>query len=145
MSKILAVKPITTKAGKPVVLVTTFDGSEIKDHWCPFGSWKAKNLSTTAFDAYVGGEFQADYFQEGEILLSGDPVTQSDIILRDFTASMNTAVSASIAALEAKTKSESMSEAAAMFRARRVANLAAAQKPAETPVPVAAVAGPVEA
>lgn len=142
MAKILSVKPVQTKLGKQVILVTTFDGTNVKDHWCSFGQWKAKNLSLTSFDAYVGGQFEADYYQEGEVLLSGDPVTQSDTILRDFVASMNPAVSAAVVALESRAKADSMAEANAMFKARRTAQLAAAAKLAADAAIAAAAAAP---
>lgn len=139
MSKILAIKAIKTKLGKPVILVTTAE----KDHWCAYGMWTAKGNSE-ALDAYVGGEFSGDYYQEGEVLLSGDPVTQSDIILRDFSASMNPEVTARVAALGIAAKAESMNDAALLFRRRRTEKLAADAKAAAaaaiTPV-VAGVAG----
>lgn len=128
--KIFAIKAVTTKGGKPNVLVSTIDG---KNHWVPYGSWNAHGNSLS-LEGYVGGEFEADYFQEGELLLSGDAVTASNVILRDFTASMNPAVLAGIAALEVKAQSEKMLGAAAAFRARRAqaaAVVAAPVSPAE--------------
>lgn len=140
--KIAAIKSVRTKLGKPNVLVTTIDG---KQHWCPYGSWHAKGNSD-ALDAYVGGEFLFDYFQEGEELLSGDLATSSDVILRDFSASMSPLVVATIAAIGIQKQSEDMQIAAAMFRTRRLAAQALATKPdVVAEVTPAVVAGPVEA
>lgn len=124
MSKILSLKAVTTKAGKPTIIVITDDG---KTNWVPYGSWVGHGYSET-LDAYVGGEFHADYFQEGDTLLSGDAVTKSDIILRDFTAAMAPEVTAHIASIAARERADGFKAAAAMFRIKRDAALAAAKK-----------------
>lgn len=137
MSKIIAIKSVKTKAGKPNVLVSTAE----KDHWCPYGSWIAKGASE-ALDAYVGGDFQADYFQEGELLLSGDAVTASDVILRDFVVTMNPMVVAGIAAIGVQQKGAEMQQAAAIFRRRRTDALAKATADAELAAARALANGP---
>lgn len=118
MSKILAVKPITTKAGRPMVLVQTVDRP--LGHFVTRAQWDGHKLSP-AFDAYVGGQFLSDYFQKGDLLLSGDVVEDDNIILRDFSASMNPIVVAQIAGMLINQETAQASEATALFAAKRAA------------------------
>lgn len=116
MSKILAVKPITTKASRPMVIVTTLE----RDHFVTRAQWDGHKLSP-AFDAYVGGSFHSDYFQKGDLLLSGDVVEDDNIILRDFSASMNPTVVAAIAGMLINQENSEAKEAAIMFARKRAA------------------------
>ena len=97
MSKIIAIKHVTTKAGKPNVLVTTAE----RDHWVSLGQWTNK-AGKANIQNFVGGDFDANYFQVGDILLNGSACTESDIILDDFTVSMNEEVLARAEAVRAE-------------------------------------------
>lgn len=119
MSKILAIKSVLTKAGKPNVLVTTAE----RDHWVPFGMWNAAGNSAN-FESYIGGNIDADYFAEGEELISGDVAQADNMILRTFSASKNPRVLAEMDAIESAKKAEVLNEAALLFRRRRVEALA---------------------
>lgn len=115
MSKILAVKPITTKAGRPMVIVSTIE----KDHFVSRSQWSGHALSDV-FDAYVGGEFDSDYYQKGDLLLDGVTVVEdSNVILRDFSASMNPVVTATIAATLIAQQSNQAKEQSALFARKR--------------------------
>lgn len=115
MSKILAIKHVATKAGKPNVLVST----AAQDVWVPFGQWQSKGASAI-LDGYVGGSIETDFYAKGELLLNGQECTQDGIILRDFSVSMNPQVAAYAAAAEAMSRSAAASDAAAIFRRRRL-------------------------
>lgn len=121
MSKILAIKSVVTKVtaaggGKPNVLVTASD--RVAPHWVPFGMWTAAGNDTN-FEAYLGGEFDADYFQKGEELISGDIANDDNIILRSFSASMNPVVLAHMSIINSTAKADALNGAALLFRARR--------------------------
>lgn len=117
MSKILAIKPVTSKDGRPFVLVTTAD----RDIWITRKQWKGHG-NTEVFDAYVGGSISTDYYQKGDLLLDGVTVCdESDRILRDFSAAMNVTVTASIAAQVIANQSAEAEEMANMFAKRRAA------------------------
>jgi len=115
MAKILAIKSVFTKAGKPNVLVSTAE----KDIWVPYGQWQSKGASDN-FDGYVGGNIEVDFFAKGDILLNGQECTQDGIILRDFAVSMNPAVVAYAVAAETAQRASKLSDAAAIFRRRRL-------------------------
>ena len=154
MSKILAAKHVTTKENRPMVIISTAE----RDHWVTFNQWtKGKGLSAI-LDPYIGGQFEADYFKAGDQLLSGDIVDTDDIILRDFTATMNAVVTANLvyveqaalaaqrsdsATLFARKRAEETPEAKAARLAARAARLAGAAAPvtpapAVTPAPMGA-------
>lgn len=116
MSKILAVKPVTNKAGRPMVIISTVE----KDHWVTRAQWDGAKL-LPAFDAYVGGSILTDYFKKGEQLLSGDVVDTDDIILRSFSVSMNPTVAAAVAGNLILQEDAAAKEAAAMFARKRAA------------------------
>lgn len=117
MSKILAVKPITTKAGRPMVIVSTID----RDHFVSRSQWEGHKLNVV-FDAYVGGNLETDYYAKGDLLLDGVTVVEDDnIILRDFSASMNPEVTAKIASETLNKEAEVAREASAMFARKRAA------------------------
>lgn len=139
MSKILSIKPITTKVGKPLILVTTVADGDV---YVPYGSWVSGKKYSEVLDSYVGGEFHADFYAEGEELLDGTKfeARNGTRILRDFTAAMNPVVAALLAHQSLKAQSDSMLEAAAMFRNRR--NAAITAKAAATP---AGVVSPTQA
>lgn len=136
MSKILAIKSVTTKAGRPVVLVSTVE----RDHWVPFGMWHAAGNDVN-FEAYVGGSFDSSYFKKGDTLISGDVAQDDDIILERFSASMNPEVLAHMAAITSNKKGEGLLEAAAMFRKKAAADREAKKLAAEEAAKKAA--GPV--
>lgn len=131
MAKILAIKSVFTKAGKPNVLVSTAE----KDHWVPFGQWKSKGASMN-FDAYVGGQIETDYFKKDDELLNGQLCTADNTILRDFSVSMNPLVAAYAVAAETATRASELSDAAAIFRRRRL------EAQAKTPAPEVKVSEP---
>jgi len=116
MSKILAVKPITTKAGRPMVIVSTIE----RDHFVTRAQWDAHKYSPV-FDAYVGGTFSADYFSKGDTLLSGDIVTDDGVILREFSAAQNPTVIAAIAGMLLVQENTAAQEMSALFARKRAA------------------------
>lgn len=138
MSRILAIKQVTAKSGKPFVLVTTAD----RDHWVAYGMWNSRGLSAN-LESYVGGEFTADYFLKGEKLLNDDLAQDDNVILRDFVATMNSEVLAGAVARENAERASKASDAAAIFRRRR--NEATAKAAADAAVIKAPVADPAEA
>lgn len=114
MSKILAIKSATTKAGRPVVIVETAE----RTVWVPFGMWTNTGADTN-FEAYIGGNIDADYFLKGEELISGDVANDDNIILRSVSVSMNSEVLAHMASINANKKAESLNSAALLFRRKR--------------------------
>lgn len=119
--RILAIKAVKTKLGKPNVLISTAE----KDHWVAYGMWTSHGNSEN-LEAYVGGEFTGDYFKKGETLLNGNVAENDDVILRDFSASMNPAVLAGAIAMENREKAQSLTDAALLFRRKRIEAQAAA-------------------
>lgn len=114
METILAIKATKTKLGKPVIIVETAS----KTHWVAYGMWTAHGNSEN-LEAYVGGNFAGDYFKKGDELLNGDVAQDDDVILRDFSATMNPAVLAGAIAAENAAKARGFNDAAAIFRKRR--------------------------
>ena len=114
--KILAIKSVTTKAGRPMILVSTAKS----DIWLTVAQWNAKGASAT-LDNYVGGDIEARYFEEGEELFDGTKCTASDKILDTFSASMNPAVLAHSVVIEANAKEQEALDVNALFARRRAA------------------------
>ena len=140
MAKILAIKhQVAKKSGKPYIIVNATDREQ--PHWLPYGMWTNKELSD-ALNAYVGGEIDTDYFQEGEELNDGSLATSSDAIVRDFAVQMRPAVLGAIIAAENAARASQFSDLSAMFRNKRNAALAekarlAAEEAAKQKTPAA--------
>lgn len=113
MAKILEVKTIKTKLGAVRVLVTTPE----KDVWVPFGQWM--NKCKAPLDSYVGGEFQADYYQESEEMLNHEICTKSDVVLKDFMASVNPEVTALAHEIASNRQLKEAMDMNALFNRRR--------------------------
>jgi hypothetical protein len=116
MAKILAIKPVVTKAGRPSVLIQTATA----DIWVSHKQYQSKGCSNT-FENYVGGDIEADYYKTGEPLFDGTPCTKDDTIVRDFSMSANSMVLASALAIESRLKAEEFSDKSALFARGRQA------------------------
>jgi len=134
MARIIALKRVTTKAGKPNVLVSTGKA----DTWVPWGQWA--NKCSKNIDSYIGGDFEPIFYAKGEELLNGDTCTQAGLIVKDFVASMNPTIAAKVEYETQKAINEDMDDKAAYMRRMRAK---VAGKPAEgselkkeTPAPV---------
>jgi hypothetical protein len=128
MAKIMQIKSQLTKAGKPVVIVTTAE----KTHFVPWGQWL--QVATKDLQAYNGGEFTGFYFRKGEILLNGASCTADDTILNTFTATQNARVAAHVAIITNEQEADRMNEA--MFAQRALRNTRTKTDVPVTPIPV---------
>ncbi len=126
MSKILAIKPVVTKAGKPMILIQT----AASDLWLSPKQMQSKGCSVS-LDSYVGGDIEADYYKMGDKLIDGTLCTTDNKLLKDFVISANPAVLANALAIESRMKFESMLDAGALFARNRAANVGTTFKPAE--------------
>ncbi len=114
--KILAIKRIVTKLGKPSILVQT----ATKDIFVTPGQWAAQGASQS-LDNYVGGDIDANYFEEGEMLFDGTtPCTKSGVILKTVFVSANPAVLAHALAIESANVGQSFMDKAALYTRQRV-------------------------
>ncbi len=112
---ILAIKHATSKAGKPFILVTTAS----KDIWLTPKQFTSKGASA-ALDSYVGGNIEADYYKEGELLLDGiTKCSKDDILLKDFYISANPAVLANAFAIESSMKMQQANDMGALFARKK--------------------------
>jgi hypothetical protein len=112
--KILAIKRITTKAGKSLVLVQTAG----QDVFITAGQWKSAGCSAS-LDNYVGGNIDARYFEKGEELFDGKECTESGKILDTFSASMNPAVLAHSVVIESQVNESNALSTNALFARKR--------------------------
>ena len=119
--KILAIKRITTKAGKSLVLVSTAN----QDVFITAGQWKSAGASAS-LDNYVGGNIDARYFEEGEELFDGTECTESGKILDSFSVSANPAVLAHALAIESSLKETQAMDLNALFARKRAEDKAKA-------------------
>lgn len=108
--KILAIKSITTKAGRPMILVQTAE----KDMFITVKQWQSKGCSSI-LDSYVGGDIEADYYQEGDKMINDTVCTKNDTVLRDFSVSVNPVVSARALAAESELRMSNALNASALF------------------------------
>lgn len=136
---IFGIKAASTKAGKPVVIVTTPEKPQ--GIFLAFGQWTNKGLSLN-LEAYLGGVIEVVYFQKGEELLNGDITTDSDVIVKDFMVQMNATVLAGAVAAENASKMQSFSDAASAFRVASAAKRAKAAEPVAPTAPAVAPAVP---
>ena len=126
--KILAIKRVITKVGKPSILVQTATGN----HWPTPGQWKSTGASQT-LDNYVGGDIDVEYFKEGELLFDGETTcTKDDTILKSVYATPNPKVLAEALAIESAKVAEDFMDRSALFTQARIAAKAkAANAPAK--------------
>lgn len=118
--KILAIKTITTKSGSPRILVQTAD----KDYYPSVKQWRSKGCSDV-LDNYIGGDIEASYYKQGELLADGkSAVTKDDTLLKDFTASINPVVLAQSLAAESTMKMNMLIDKSALFNRIRAAEAA---------------------
>jgi hypothetical protein len=108
--RILALKPVQTKAGKPMILVQT----ATTDVWLSPKQLTSKGCSLS-LDVYVGGDIAIDYHKKGDVLLNGAICDTDDKLLKDFIISANPSVLAAALAIESKQKMEDMLDASALF------------------------------
>lgn len=117
---ILAIKNIITKSTKrPMVLIST----NVKDHWVTAAQWKSKGLSMNVM-SFVKGAFDADYYQKDDQLFDGTIATDSDIILRDFSASQHPSVVAETEAIRLMKQEDEINMASALFARNRKPRIA---------------------
>ncbi len=120
---ILAIKHVTSKEGKPFILVTT----AAKDIWLTPRQWTSKGASA-ALDSYVGGSIETNYYKEGDLLLDGvSKCTKDDILLKDFFVSANPAVLANAYAIESSMKMQQSVDMGALFARKKTELIAQPQ------------------
>ena len=129
--KILAIKPIVTKAGKPVILVQTAS----TDVWLSPKQMQSKGCSVS-LDSYVGGDIEVDHYKQGDKLIDGTICTTDNKLLKDFIISANPAVLANALAIEAAARFNSMLDASALFARNRAPKAEVVAEVAETPLTV---------
>ena len=112
--KIVEIKHVTSKAGRPMVLVV---GAE-KDIWLTAKQFTAKGGSSI-LDSYVGGNIEADFYNEGDVLQNNEKCTKDGVILRDFSISVNPIVSARALAAEQQMRMDDANSNAALFARKR--------------------------
>ncbi len=112
---ILAIKHVTSKVGRPLILVTT----AAKDFWLTPKQWNSKGASA-ALDSYVGGNIDVDYYKEGDTLINGtDKCTKDETLVKDFYVSANSAVLANAFALESSAKMQKSMDMGALFARKK--------------------------
>lgn len=122
--KILAIKHQSTKAGKPMIIISTAD----RDVWVTPKQFTSKGGSAS-LDSYVGGNIDVDYYAKGDALLNGQQCIDDNVILRDFVISANPAVLANALAIESAMRMQNAVDSSALFARNRkgVASLAQAE------------------
>ena len=124
MARILAIKSVKSKSGKPFVLLTTSNG----DVWIPYGQWSASN--SVNLQSYVGGEIAVMYFKKGDTLLSGTICEVDNVIVDSFIASQNPRVLALVEAELVQQGADDMALLAMQARKKRLATAVTASNDA---------------
>ena len=111
---IVAIKSVTSKAGRPMILISTPE----KDIWVTVKQWQAKGASAI-LDSYVGGTIEADFYNVGDTMLNGEKCTTANTILNDFSVSVSPIVSARALAAEQQMRMDNAVSASALFARKR--------------------------
>jgi hypothetical protein len=112
---ILNIKQVNKKSdGRPMLLIQT----DVRDHWVTYAQWTSAGNSDN-FEAYKNGAFDADYYVEGETLINGGTATASGILLKQFVATQDVAVTARTEAALIAERARGFRTASALFARNR--------------------------
>ena len=111
--RIIAIKHITSKAGKPLVLVNT----PSKDLFIPFGQWK--QAGSVNLQSYVGGDIEVNYYAKGEKLANGVECDTEGVLVKQVFPTQNAEVVGQVEAITVAKQAEEQEAKAAFMRRMR--------------------------
>ena len=126
--KVLDIKQQNTKAGKPMILVSTLNHQiwiTPKQHKSKGGSYVLEN--------YKGGDIAVDWYEVGDVMLNGKECTTSHSVQRDYALTANPAVLAAALDISEKAKFDDAMDMGDLFAKRKAERDAKALLDADKP------------